>query len=268
MRQEHDPSAAPGIIFSLALPSPERLFVIVGLAGIVVLSWAYLVVEADRMGGLPENMAAMVELRPRDATGLVLLFLMWAVMMVAMMIPSAMPMILFHAAVVRKMETGHSFAVSVGSFVAGYIVVWTLFSVTATLAQAFLEHLALLSPMMVANNPWLGGLILVAAGVYQMTPAKAVCLKYCQTPFAFVATHWRNGLGGAFQMGLRHGLFCVGCCWALMALLFVGGVMNLLWVAAIAFFVLIEKVFPFGAGLGRLAGGCMVLAGLLVVIHG
>ena len=118
----------------------------------------------------------------------------------------------------------------------------TLFSIAATLIQAALENLLLLSPMMAANSPLLGGLILVAAGVYQMTPAKDVCLKHCQTPFAFVAVHWRPGLGGAFRMGFRHGLFCVGCCWLLMALLFVGGGRNLLWVAAIAFFVLIEKV--------------------------
>jgi len=268
MRTSQDDPAPPGTKATLALPTRERLFVIAGLAGIVIISWAYLVVEAGRMGGLPSDMAAMVELRPRDATGLVLLFLMWAVMMVAMMIPSALPMILFHAAVVRKMESGHSFAASVGCFVAGYIAVWTLFSVTATLAQAYLEHLAILLPVMVSNSSQFGGGLLVAAGLYQMTPIKDICLRHCRTPFLFVATQWRDGIGGAFQMGFRHGLFCVGCCWVLMALLFVGGVMNLLWVAAISIFVLVEKVAPFGAGLGRLASVGMVLAGLLVVIHG
>ena len=266
--QNHHPAAAPGIDSSTVLPRRERLFVIAGLAGIAALSWAYLAIEAGRMGGLPGTMATMVELRPRDWTGLVLLLLMWAVMMVAMMLPSAMPMILLQAAVARKTEEGQSFAASTGAFVAGYITVWTLFSIVATLSQAALEHLALLSPMMVANSPQLGGVLLVAAGIYQVTPIKEVCLRHCQTPLAFIATHWRSGIGGAFQMGFRHGFFCVGCCWVLMALLFVGGVMNLLWVAAIAIFVLIEKAAPFGLAVGRLAGVCMVLAGLAFVVHG
>jgi predicted metal-binding membrane protein len=268
IRQKYGSSAAPGIESTMALPPRDRLFVIAGLAGIVIISWAYLVVEAGRMGGMLSDMTTMVKLHPRDATELVLLFLMWAVMMVAMMIPSALPMILFHAAVVRKMETSHSFAASVGGFVAGYIAVWTLFSITATFAQAYLEHLALLSPMMVSKSAQFGGVLLVVAGLYQMSPIKDICLRQCRSPFLFVATHWRDGIGGAFQMGFRHGLFCVGCCWLLMALLFVGGVMNLLWVAAISIFVMVEKVAPLGRGLGHLASVCMVLAGILVVIHG
>ena len=247
-----------------ALPMPDRLLVIAGMAGIIAISWAYLVIEAGGMGG---GMTAMVQLRPRDATGLVLLFLMWAVMMVAMMVPSAMPMILLQAAVARKIEGGRSFAVSLGVFVAGYIAVWSLFSIAATVLQAFLERLALLSPMMVSNSPQLGGLILVAAGVYQLTPAKDICLKHCQTPIAFVAAHWRPGLGGAFRMGFHHGLFCVGCCWLLMALLFVGGVMNLLWIALIAAFVLLEKIARLGTRTGRaLSGlGLMLAGGWLLV---
>ena len=252
--------AVPGTKTPPALPMHDRLFVIAGVAGIVSVSWAYLVIEAGRTGGA--DMAGMVELRPRDATGLVLLFLMWAVMMVAMMLPSAMPMILLQAAVMRKIENGRSFAVSLGAFVGGYIVVWTLFSIAATILQAYLEHLAFLSPMMVSKSPILGGLILVASGVYQVTPMKDICLKHCQTPIAFVAAHWRPGVGGAFQMGLNHGLFCVGCCWALMTLLFVGGVMNLLWIAVIASFVLLEKIAPLGAKTGRaISGLCLMTAG-------
>lgn len=255
IRQEHDALAVPGTQSPSDLPIHDRLLVICGLAGIVAVSWAYLVIEVGRMGGVPGDMAMMVELRPRDATGLALLFLMWAVMMVAMMLPSALPMILVQAAVARKTETGHSFAESIGTFAAGYIVVWTLFSIAATLIQAYLEHLALLSPMMVSKSPQLGGLILVAAGVYQMTPVKDVCLKHCKAPFAFIADYWRPGIGGAFRMGLHHGLFCVGCCWVLMALLFVGGVMNILWLAGIAGFVLLEKIAPLGAKAGRVISG-------------
>ncbi len=253
---------------SPTLPLRDRLFVIFGLAGVIAVSWVYLAIEAGRMGAAPLDMAAMVELRPRDGAGLLLLFLMWAVMMVAMMLPSAMPMILLQAAVARKAAEGRSFALSPGVFIAGYGVIWTLFSIVATFIQASLESLALLSPMMVSNSAFLGAGILIAAGVYQMTPVKDACLKQCQTPFAFVATHWRPGLGGAFRMGLHHGLFCVGCCWVLMALLFVGGVMNLLWVAAIAFFVLIEKITPWGTVAGRLGGVGLMAAGLAVLVLG
>jgi predicted metal-binding membrane protein len=197
----------------------------------------------------------------------VLLFLMWAVMMMAMMLPSAMPMILLQAAVVRKIGNGRSFAVSLGVFVGGYVVVWTLFSIAATALQAWLEYLALLSPMMVSKSPQLGGLILVAAGVYQVTPMKDVCLKHCQTPMAFVAAHWRPGVGGAFRMGLHHGLFCVGCCWLLMALLFVGGIMNLLWIAALAAFVLLEKIAIPGTRTGRaISGLCLMAAGVWFLV--
>ena len=255
MRRRHDDPAAPGPGSPPALPMHDRLFVIAGLAGIVAVSWAYLAIEAGRMGDSFGGMTMIMELHPRDTTGLALLFFMWAVMMVAMMLPSAMPMILLHAAVARKIGTRQSFAASISAFVGGYIVTWTLFSVVATLAQAYLENLALLSPMMVSKSPQLGGLMLVAAGVYLVTPLKDACLAHCRTPFAFVADHWQPGVDGAFRMGLHHGLFCVGCCWVLMVLLFVGGVMNLLWIAAIAGFVLLEKALPLGTKTGRVISG-------------
>ena len=260
MRQRRDDLVAPETRSIPALPIYDRLFVIAGLAGIVAVSWAYLAIEAGRMGDPFGGLTMIMELHPRDTTGLALLFLMWAVMMVAMMLPSAMPMILLHAAVARKIGTRQSFAASISAFVAGYIVIWTLFSVVATLAQAYLEHLALLSPMMVSKSPQLGGLLLVAAGVYQVTPLKDACLTHCRTPFAFVAAHWQPGVGGAFRMGLHHGFFCVGCCWVLMALLFVGGGMNLLWIAAIAGFVLLEKIAPLGTKRGRVISGLGLMA--------
>lgn len=121
--------------------------------------------------------------------------------------------------------------------------------------------------MMVSTSPYLGGALLIAAGVYQMTPLKQVCLKYCRSPVHFLSSHWRKGAGGAFKMGLDHGLFCLGCCWAIMGLLFVGGVMNLLMVAAIAGFILLEKVMPRGVLVGRAAGGLLVLAGIWLIVQ-
>ncbi len=142
-----------------------------------------------------------------------------------------------------------------------YVAMWTLFSVGATLAQWALDRAALLSPMTMTTSPKLGAAFLVAAGVYQLTPYKDVCLKHCRAPAHFIAEHWRPGALGAFRMGLAHGAYCLGCCWLLMGLLFFGGVMNLLWIAAITLFVLLEKVLPLGRAGGRLAGGAMILAG-------
>ena len=140
-----------------------------------------------------------------------------------------------------------------------------MFSVAATLLQWSLARAALLSPMMVSASPWLGGAILITAGVYQWTPLKNVCITHCRSPLAFLVQHWRPGFPGALRLGLRHGLYCVGCCWVLMLLLFFGGVMNLLWIAAITAFVLLEKLAPYGVQGGRVSGIALVLAGLWVL---
>jgi predicted metal-binding membrane protein len=193
------------------------------------------------------------------------LVVMWAVMMVAMMTPAAAPMILMFASIHRRRAVEGRAAVSTTIFVLGYLVVWTTYSVAAALAQAGLHAAALMSPAMTATSPLLAGGLLVAAGVFQWTPLKRACLAGCRSPLSFLMAGWREGRGGAFVMGLRHGLYCLGCCWALMALLFVVGVMNLLWVAAIAVAVLVEKVVPRGDLVGRLAGVALVAAGLLLV---
>ena len=164
----------------------------------------------------------------------------------------------------RGRERGQHFAPG-GIFVAGYIIVWTGFSVVATMLQWALDAAALLSPMMVSSSPALGGALLIAAGLYQWTPIKDVCLRHCRSPLAFVTTAWRPGAWGALRMGLEHGAFCVGCCWVLMGLLFVGGVMNLLWIAAIAAFVFIEKITPVSFGGGRIAGILMIAAGAAAI---
>jgi predicted metal-binding membrane protein len=244
-----------------SLPRRDRIAVLTGLGGVTLLAWAYLL----SIGGMGSGMPGM---RPWSALDFWLVFLMWAVMMVGMMVPSAAPMALVYAAVARKARAQGTPLAPTAVFVAGYVVVWTLFSAAATLAQWGLERAALLSPMLVATSPLLGGALLVGSGVYQLTPAKNACLRHCRAPAHFMAERWRPGPRGALRMGLEHGAWCLGCCWVLMGLLFFGGVMNLLWVAAIALFVLVEKVLPGGERAARWAGGALVALGLVVMARG
>jgi predicted metal-binding membrane protein len=193
---------------------------------------------------------------------------MWAVMMVAMVVPTATAMILAFATINRRRRMQEQPYVPTAIFLGGYVIVWTGFSALATLTQWGLHETALLSPMMVSTSPILGGLLLLTAGVYQWTSLKSACLKHCRSPLGFLMTDWREGPRGALIMGLRHGMFCTVCCWFLMALLFVAGVMNLLWVATITLFVLVEKVVPRGDIVGRVAGGVLVIAGLVLLGQG
>jgi predicted metal-binding membrane protein len=245
----------------------DRLLVVAGLTAITALSWFYLLNLASGMSGGMQSMA-MPTLEPWSVGDFTLMFVMWAVMMVAMMTPSAAPMILLHAAIIRKRPEPDRPATATAAFTAGYLVLWTGFSALATLLQWALEQAALLSPMMVSTSPYLGGALLIAAGVYQITPLKNACLQHCRSPVHFLTSHWRKGTGGAFRMGLAHGLYCIGCCWVLMALLFVGGVMNLLWIAAIAIFVLMEKITPHGHLISRATGGMLALGGLWLIAQG
>jgi predicted metal-binding membrane protein len=190
-----------------------------------------------------------------------LLAAMWFVMMCGMMLPSAAPAILIYAAVVRNSEQSSDASARAYLFAAGYLCAWAVFSVAATAVQTLLTTLAWVSPMMEVTRPLLGGALLAAAGVYQLTPLKQSCLAACRSPAQFVAEHWRPGRVGAWRMGVAHGRYCVGCCWVLMLLLFVGGVMSLLCIAAISVFVLAEKVAPLPAQSGRLSGAALILAG-------
>ena len=247
------------------LPRRDRIAILAGLAGIVFLSWSYLLFEAARMESAMAG-GAMMQLRPWAAGDFALMFLMWAVMMVGMMLPSAAPMALVYAAIHRKASRqGQPFAPT-AIFVTGYLAAWTLFSAGATLLQWGLERAALLSPMLVSTSPLLGGTLLVAAGVYQMIPLKDACLKHCGAPVYFISEEWRPGVGGAFRMGWIHGMYCLGCCWLLMGILFFGGVMDLLLIAAIAIFVLLEKILPFASLVGRVAGVALIGSGVLVWI--
>jgi len=236
----------------------DRLTVGGALAAIALLAWGYTIHLARTMD-LSGGDMAMPQLHAWSAAMFAYMFVMWSVMMVAMMLPSAAPMILTFAAIQRRRQAQGGDFVAAGVFVAGYLVVWAAFSLLATATQYGLERAALVSPMMGRAAPWLGAALLVCAGLYQFAPLKHVCLDKCRTPMRFIMAEWRDGTRGALVMGLRHGAYCAGCCWALMALLFVGGVMNLLWVVALALFVLIEKVVPAGGRLGK-AGGIALIA--------
>jgi predicted metal-binding membrane protein len=201
-----------------------------------------------------------------DATEWALTVVMWAVMMVGMMSPSAAPTFLLYAGTQRQRSNGTAIPATVVAFGLGYIAVWTAFSALAATAQLLAREATLVSPAMRVASPRLAGAILLLAGVYQLTPAKRACLTHCQSPLGFLMGRWRDGIGGALQMGVRHGLYCLGCCWALMCVLFAVGVMNLAWVAALAAFVLLEKVGRPGMAVARLGGAAMVLAGLFMIV--
>jgi predicted metal-binding membrane protein len=245
----------------------ERMIIGGCLAAMVVLAWVYLVHTKMAMPDMDMPGMVMLDLNKWGLTTVLLLFVMWAVMMVAMMVPSAAPMILAFLTVnQRRQATARPF-VPVTIFLLGYLAVWTAFSAVATLAEWGLHQAAMLSTTMTATSTALNGGLLIAAGVFQWTPLKRACLKGCRSPLSFLMSEWREGSPGAFVMGLRHGGYCAGCCWFLMALLFVAGVMNLVWVAVIALFVMAEKMIPKGELLAHVAGVALVIAGATLLAH-
>jgi predicted metal-binding membrane protein len=235
----------------------DRAVLGAGLAGVAALAWASLA----RMSGASLVMPFMPGMEGGNTPGLVWLIGMWGVMMVAMMLPSAAPTILLFAAVSRRRRAQGQPAVPVAVFTLGYLAIWALYAAVAGTVQWELHRRALLSPAMAAASPYLAGGLLVAAGIYQWLPLKGACLTRCQSPLGFFTAEWREGVAGALAMGMRHGTFCVGCCWLLMALLFVLGVMNLAWVALLAGLVLVERLAPRGEWAGRLAGALLVAWG-------
>ena len=245
-----------------ALLRRDRAVVLSGLAAVVVLAWAYLLFGAGiKMEMMDMGGGQMMAMSPEWTLGYgALIFVMWVAMMVAMMLPSAAPAILLAAALDRRRSMAS--APQQGMlFASGYLLVWSGFSLLATLLQWGLDEAGLLSGTMAAGNRILAGAVLVAAGAYEWTPLKNTCLAHCRSPIAFLLQHWRQGRLGAVVTGMRHGLFCLGCCWILMALLFVGGLMNLLWVAAIALLVLIEKTAPWGGRMARITGVVLAIWG-------
>ena len=248
-----------------ALLRRDRWLVGGSLAVAIVLCWAWLVPMGRDMYGAMDGAAAWMMTDTWDFTHLALLFAMWAVMMAGMMLPSAAPALLIYAMVVRKSPEGARAAAHANAFAGGYLVVWTAFSLLATILQRALAHTPLMSPMMESSNPWFGGGLLIVAGIFQFTPWKRTCLNACRSPAEFLTRHWRNGVAGGFYLGVANGLFCLGCCWALMLLLFVGGVMNLWWIAALTIFVLLEKLAPLGAQGGRLSGVLIAALGVWTI---
>jgi predicted metal-binding membrane protein len=253
----------------------DRLLVAVGRrdrrAAIVVLAfgsiaaWLYLAVGFSSQAGMGAAMVSMTTMGAWTVSEAGVRLLMWAVMMVAMMLPAAIAPTLVYVAVARKASKQGTPVASALALVSGYIGVWLVFCVAATTAQWGLDRLNLLSASMASNNALFGGSLLIIAGLYQMTPLKARCLKLCRDPARLLADHWHAGSAGAVQMGAELGVYCLGCCWVLMALLFVGGVMNLVWVAAIATFILLEKTAPNAEMWGRVLGAAMIVAGVAII---
>lgn len=243
------------------------LAVIVGLAWGWLLSGAGMEMSAvamTAMAGMDGWLMAPAVWTPGYAA---LIFAMWWVMMVAMMLPSAAPMLLLFARVQRQSHSDTAPWVPVGLFAAGYLLAWGGFSLAATALQWGLESMRWLSPMLQTSSRWLGAGILIAAGLWQLTPLKSACLGHCRSPLSFVMGRWRAGPVGALRMGLEHGAFCLGCCWFLMTLLFFGGVMNLYWIVGLAVFVLLEKTLPLGHWLARVSGIALVAGGLALLIR-
>jgi predicted metal-binding membrane protein len=250
---------------NLLLPK-ERIVILNALGVIVLLSWVYLFDMARGLDGtVSGGHCASMAGEPWSVGYFSAILVMWIIMMVGMMVPSAIPMVLVYASIVRKAAREGSSLAATEIFVAGYVIIWSLFALVATIAQWALDQVALLSPMMTSNSNILGGLLLLTAGAYQLTPLKRTCLQHCRSPIQFLSSRWKPGGLGAFQMGVEHGSFCLGCCWVLMALLFVGGVMNLWWIGGLTLFVLFEKVVPFGAMAGRTLGAMVAVCGVLVL---
>jgi predicted metal-binding membrane protein len=253
----------------------DRVLISTCLAVITALAWVYLVHLERQMSSSMEYDTMMAKMGMTKemswtAADVFFTFAMWAVMMVGMMAGTAAPVLLLFAAA-RAGRSGRSLKgdggvrLAVLMFGLGYITVWIGFSLCAALAQWALHQTAMLSPAMAASSPYLAGAILIVAGAYQLTPWKGACLAQCRSPLGFLMTNWRDGRLGALQMGVRHGVYCLGCCWALMCVLFAVGVMNLVWVAALTGFVLLEKIGPAGAIVARVAGAAMVLVGVFLI---
>jgi predicted metal-binding membrane protein len=253
----------------------DDLAVLAALVTLTLLAWVALLIGAGTgmdpvaMSGwlmplvLPPALSA-----EWSAAYWLIAFLMWACMMVAMMLPSASPMVLLYARVAHQAERRGQLTnapAAIAAFASAYLGLWILFSLSATGVQWGLEHLGAMSAMMSSRVALLSGGLLIAAGLYQLTPLKAVCLSHCRGPAQFLAAHGRPGVRGAWRMGLAHGLYCIGCCAVLMLLLFVGGVMNLLWIAGLTLFVAIEKLAPFGERAAKAMAALLVAGGALLI---
>ena len=259
-RDEHPPTLLESAL------RYDRTPAVVLLVLVPTISWIWIVVMARDMYGPMTGASAWMMTALWDVRHLLLLWAMWAVMMTGMMLPSASPLLLLYGLVARR-STQVTAGRHLYALAAGYFVVWAAFSLGATALQRLLAAFLLLSPMMEITSPAVGAVLLLVAGVYQLTPVKHACLRTCQSPLGFLMSRWRSGLSGAFAMGLEHGAYCVGCCWALMLLLFAGGVMNLMVIAALTAFVAFEKLAPFGMHGARISGVLLIAAGFWMLVR-
>lgn len=246
--------AQPGTLSS-------RAVVIASIVGIALLAWAYLAYHAWAMDHMDLVVMAMPGIHAWGAWDLALVFMMWAVMMTGMMVPSVSPVVLLFGRIQQQRRVQGQIFVTSWLFLLGYLIVWTGFSLAATLVQWGLHATMLISPAMVGTSPLLGSAVLIAAGIYQWSPAKHACLARCRSPLAFLLNEWRDGSRGALAMGARHGFYCTGCCGLLMLVLFVVGVMNLLWIALLTVFVLLEKTLPRELWISRASGAALIAWG-------
>jgi predicted metal-binding membrane protein len=253
------------VFASIPLRQRDQLLVFVSLLALVGLAWTYLVVSDINMLEMSDmNMG----IAPWTAIDFIMMFLMWWIMMFGMMVPTVMRSVLIFMQITNRSAIRGRPVASSYWFVAGYMIIWTLFSGAITLLQWYLDQAALLSPMMISSSAYLGALLLLCAGLWQFSPLKDTCLRHCQSPIMYLARFYRAGVLNALKLGIRHGLYCLGCCWLIMCLLFVGGVMNLIWIAAITLFVLAEKLTPAGHWTSHLGGLAMVLSGTVYLISG
>ena len=254
------------------LSPQDKKIVISGLILVSGVCWLYMFYMAwamENMHLVDMWMPPMAGMQPWTAWDFFMLFFMWFSMMIAMMTPSVSPMVMMYTTVSRAKKLKQQPYAPTFIFLTGYLVAWALFSVFASAIQWPLHESNVLDPMMYNNSYLLSGAIILLAGIYQMTPMKDACLNQCRTPLGFLMAAWKDGKSGAFQMGLYHGMFCVGCCWALMAVLLAVGVMNMLWVLLIAVFVLIEKILPFSPTATRMmtGAGLVVWGGYWLSLH-
>jgi len=238
------------------------MLIVGGLVLVTALCWAWITPMAVDMYGAMTGPSAWMMRTDWDTAHIVLLWAMWAVMMAGMMLPSASPILLLYAEALRRKPDASGLVGRVYAMAAGYLIVWAAFSVAATALQRLLSEWLLLTPMMEMVRPPAIAAVLAIAGVYQLTPLKRLCLSACRSPMGFLMQRWRNGTSGALRMGLDHGVYCLGCCWALMLLLFAGGVMNLLVILALTVWVVVEKTTRYGALGARIMG--VVLIGVAV----
>jgi predicted metal-binding membrane protein len=259
------PDGRPPTLVEAALQS-DRTSVAVLLLLLPLVCWIWIAAMARDMYGPMTGASAWMMTANWDAPHLLLLWAMWTVMMTGMMLPTASPLVLLYGAIARR-SAQRTAPRQIYALTAGYLVVWTVFSLGATVFQRGLAALLVVSPMMEVTNARFGATLLLLAGVYQLTPIKHACLRTCQSPLGFLMSRWRTGWPGAFMVGLEHGAYCVGCCWALMLLLFVGGVMNLAVIAALTAFVAFEKLTPLGVHGARISGVLLMAAGFLMLVR-